>query len=142
MVGTSKKLKIWTLITHALIIIGAGHGGAWLLIFEIAYFPYVTKENFSFAQSSDNNHFPVVGLVSLIGQAAIICSMLSLNKMARNVLQQTGIVLLWVAVLYIIYDTKDSYIYLMHISVIPFGICSLITWFGLSLKRLYVWILD
>lgn len=64
---TNRKLKIWTIVSHGLIIIGAGHGILFLFIIEILAFPYVTKENFSFSFSSVDNHFPIVGLTTFLG---------------------------------------------------------------------------
>ncbi len=40
---TTKKLKIWTIITHALIIVGAGHGILFFFMIEIVSFPYIQK---------------------------------------------------------------------------------------------------
>jgi hypothetical protein len=71
----TKKLKIWTLITHALILTGAGHGVLFFFFIEIVSFPYLTKDNFSFLFNGVYNHFAVVGLLSLLGQIALLFSL-------------------------------------------------------------------
>jgi hypothetical protein len=140
---TTKKLKIWTLVTHGLIIIGAGHGILFLFIIEIFSFPYVTKENFSFLFNGVENHFPVVGLLSFLGQATLIFSIIHHKKKLQNVAQIIGLSLLWLSVVYFTYDTtKDAYTHIALVTAIPFVICTIITFVGQLLKRLYNWIID
>jgi hypothetical protein len=121
---TNKMLKIWTIITHGLIIIGAGHGIFFLFIYEILAFPYLTKENFSFSFSSVDNHFPAVGLTTFLGQAALIFSILHNKQKFKNVSQIIGLCLLWLSIIYFTYDTiKDSYTQIALLTAIT--ICNL-----------------
>ena len=140
---TNKKLKIWTIITHGLIVIGAGHGIFFLFIYEILAFPYLTKENFSFSFSSVDNHFPVVGLTTFLGQAALIFSILHNKQKFKNISQIIGHCLLWLSIVYFTYDTnKDTYTYIALLTAIPFAICTIITFAGQLVKRLYSKIID
>ena len=125
---TTKKLKIWTIITHALIIVGAGHGILFFFMIEIISFPYITKDNFRFSFSTIDNHFPTVGLLILLGQIALKFSILYRKQKIKNLFHLVGISLLWLSIIYFIYDTtKDSYIYFGLITSIPFAVGTLIT---------------
>lgn len=135
---TSVKLKIWTLLSHAIIIIGAGHGILFLVVIEILTFPYVTKDNFDFSFSLIENHFPVVGFTTFLGQIALLFSILNKKQVAKNVSQIFGLCLLWLSVLYFKYDaSKDSYTHIAIWSTLPFAICTIMTFAGRSLKRIY-----
>ncbi len=140
---TTRKLKIWTIVSHGLIIIGGGHGIAFLFIIEILTFPYLTRENFSFSFTSVDNHFPVVGLTTFLGQVALIFSILNKKQKIKNTSQITGVCLLWLSILYFTYDTsKDSYTHIALLSAVPFAICTIISFTGQLLKRFYNWIID
>jgi peptidoglycan/LPS O-acetylase OafA/YrhL len=140
---TTKKLKIWTIISHGLIIVGAGHGILFLFIIEIFFFPYVTKDNFNFSFSTDDNHFPIVGLTTLLGQTTLVLSILNKKQKLKNIFQVIGLCLLWLSIVYFINDTtKDAYIHLALITVIPFAICTIISLIGHHISRLYNWIDD
>jgi hypothetical protein len=139
----TKKLKIWTLITHGLIIIGAGHGILILFFIEIVSFPYLTKDNFSFLFNGVDNHFAVVGFLSLLGQIALIFSLFNRRQDLKDTYQIIGLFLLWLSIIYFTYDTtKDSYTHIALVTAIPFAICTIVTFLGQSLKRFYDWILD
>ena len=140
---TTKKLKIWTLVTHGFIIVGAGHGILFLFIIEIFSFPYLIKDGFSFLPGAGENHFPTVGLLSFLGQAALILSISHHKRILKNIAQIIGISLLWLSIVYFTYDTtKDRYTHIALVTVIPFLICTIITFLGQSLKKLYRWIVD
>ena len=140
---TTKKLKIWTLITHGLIIIGAGHGILLLFFIEIFSFPYLTKDIFSFLFNGVDNHFAVVGLLSLLGQISLLFSLFNCKQNLKNIFQIIGLILLWLSIVYFTYDTtKDLYTHIALVTAIPFAICTIITFLGQSLKRFYDWVLD
>lgn len=139
----TKKLKIWTLITHGLIIIGAGHGILFLFIIEFFSFPYVTKDSFSFLFNDVENHFAVVGLLSLLGQSALLFSLFNRRQELKDIFQIVGLILLWLSIVYFTYDTtKDSYTHIALVTAIPFAICTIITFLGQSIKKFYNWLLD
>jgi|SRR6185312_13181381 len=140
---TNRKLKIWTIVSHGLIIIGAGHGILFLFIIEILAFPYVTKENFSFSFGSVDNHFPIVGLTTVLGQAALIFSILYNKQKFKNISQIIGLCLLWLSIIYFTYDTsKDTYTHIALLTAIPFTVCTIITFIGQLLKKFHDWIID
>ena len=133
---TSKKLKIWTIVSHGLIIIGAGHGILFLFIIEILAFPYLTNDNFSFSFNSVDNHFSVVGLTTFLGQAALIFSMWHNKQKFKNISHIIGLCLLWLSIIYFTCDTtKDNYTHIALLTAVPFAICTIITLFGQLLKK-------
>lgn len=141
---TSKKIKIWTIITHAFIVIGAGHGVAFFALIEILSFPYFTQEYFSFSFTpSVENHFPVIGLTSLLGQIALLFSILHKRHNFKIISQIIGIVFLWLSLAYFIYDAKkDNYIHFGTITSIPFVICTVIAFTGRPIRKICNWVLN
>ena len=69
----NKKLKLWTIITHALIIIGMGHGVACFLLLELfwlaTFFSAIFHWNFTAELLSST--LSVACLLSLLGEVAI-----------------------------------------------------------------------
>ncbi|MBX3256162.1 MAG: hypothetical protein KF862_18640 [Chitinophagaceae bacterium] len=140
---TTRKLKTWTIISHGLIVIGAGHGIFCLFIIEIWAFPYLTKENFSFSFSSVDNHLPVIGLTTFLGQIALIFSLAHNKEKLRNISHIIGLCMLWLSIIYFTYDAgRDSYMHIALLTAIPFAICTIITFAGQLLKKLYNRIID
>jgi hypothetical protein len=143
MITTNKKLKILTIISHGFIIIGAGHGIACLFVIEILWFPYLAKDNFSISFSGVDNHFPVVGLTTLVGQASLLCSILLRRQGLKNMFQVAGVFFLWLGLIYFICDTtSNTSIHIASITAIPFAICTIITLLGIHLRRFYYWVVD
>ena len=140
---TTKKLKYWTIVAHRLIIIGAGHGVIFFFILEILFFPYVTNNNFSFVFNVAGNHFPVVDLATFLGQAALAYSISHRKQMVKNIFQIPGLCLLWMSIVYFIYDTsRDTYIHFVLITAVPFAICTMVTFLRKPIKKLYNHIID
>jgi hypothetical protein len=140
---TKKKLKYWTIVAHGLIIIGAGHGVIFFFLLEILFFPYVTNNNFSFVFNIDGNHFPVVGLTTFLGQAALVYSIFHRKQRVKNIFQILGLYLLWVSIVYFTYDTtRDTYIHIVLITAVPFAICTVVTFLRKPIKKLYSHTID
>lgn len=139
-----KKLKIWTIITHAFILVGMGHGGGFFVLLEILSFPYFTNEHFSFSfRSSFESHLPVIGLTTLLGQCGLAISFLHNSQNFKFIFQATGIILLWLSLIYFIYDAyQGNNIYFAEITCIPFVVCTIITFAGQPIKKIYNWIVD
>ena len=140
----SRRLKIWTLITHALIIVGWGHGGVCLAIIEIMSLPYFLNSLFS---SSSDSSFEilllVVGFTTLVGQSAIIFSLLTKRLNLKTPIHIVGLILLWTSIISLKYFTsKDNHVYLATITCLPFLVCNVIFFAGQPIKRLYYWVLD
>jgi len=140
---TNKRLKIWTIIFQGFIIVGFGHGIAIFALIEIFWFPYFTKEQFSFAfDASFESHLPVIGLTTLLGQVALIFSILNKGQHFKSTFQIAGLLLLWLSVIYFIHDAaKDTYIYFAAITCVPFAICTIITFVGQPIRKFYNWVL-
>lgn len=135
--NTSRKLKIWTIVCHGIITILAGHGVVFLFVIEILTFPYLTKENFSFSLKAVDGHLPVIGFLTFLGQAALLFSILQQKQTVKNLSQIIGLCSLWMSVIYFIYDTsRNNYVPIALLTVVPFAICTIITFTGQRLKRL------
>lgn len=137
--SVNRSLKIWTIITHCFIIIGAGHGIACLGLVEIVTFPYFTYEGFSFQfDFSSGNPLPVVGLFSFLGQIALVSSILIKRSALKVAAHIGGFVLLWLSVLFFVFASRgDYYVHFLTVSAVPFSICTLITFIGPSIHRGY-----
>ncbi len=139
---TTKKLKIWSVVTQAIIIVGAGHGILFFFLLEIFGFPYVTRDSFSFLFSGVEKHFATVGFVTLLGQAALLFSILDKKQSQRNLFQIVGLCLLWLSIAYFYYDTiTDRETVVVSVTVIPFAVCTIVTFAGKPIKRLWYWVI-
>ncbi|QEC67161.1 hypothetical protein FRZ67_07590 [Panacibacter ginsenosidivorans] len=140
--NTSKKLKIWTIITQAFILVGFGHGILFFLIIEILWFPYFNKEHFSFdLNASFENHLPVAGLLTLLGQCAFIISILLKNYKIKMTLQILGFVLFWVSIFYFVYNIEESPgVHFATITFFPFVISTIIAFAGKPISKFYKYI--
>ncbi len=140
----TRGLKIWTIITHALIIVGIGHGIAFIAIIELISLPYwFSGIFFNTRDSSIGGLLAMVGLSSLLGQGAIIYSILLKRKNLKVLFHIVGLLLLWTSIFCLKYFTlKDSNTQLVMITCLPFLICSIIFFAGQAIKRFYNWILD
>ena len=137
------KLTIWTILTHAFIIIGLGHGIAILAVIEIMEFPYFINNDMSFSLSPNNKtHFPIIGLLSLCGQLFLLASIWHKTKTIKAILQVVGLLFLWWAVIYFAIEASgDNYFYLATSTCIPFCICTSIVFFGRPMMNLYIFLL-
>ena len=83
-------LKTLTIIFNLVIIVGAGHGGGPLGIFELMSLSELLFGDF---QSTISGHYEerlmAVGLISLIGQAVLICSYF-FEKQMKSALSISG----------------------------------------------------
>lgn len=141
---TGKKLKIWTIITHALILVGFGHGILFFVLIEIFWFPYFTRKHFSFAfNASFESHLPIVGLTTLLGQVFLTLSLLRQKQTFKIVYHIAGLCLLWLSIIYFTINIeKDTYVHFTTISCIPFLFCTIIVFAGEPIRRFYNWVLD
>lgn len=121
------KIKFWTILAHGFILVGGGHGVFFFVFIEIIWFPYFTKDNFCVLFTQCEQHFPFIGLLSLCGQICLIVSIWYTQKNGKVFFQWLGLVLLWLSVIYFIVDlTKDTYLHLAFISLVPFVVCTLL----------------
>lgn len=134
----SVGLTISTIITHGLILIGAGHGSAIFFIVEIFTFPYFASDNFPFCIDSSGSALTTIGLTALLGQIALVSSIFNKKAIARISLQIVGLTLFWLGIFYFIYFTRnDNYTVFVTISCIPFIICTILLIGRKTLLKLY-----
>jgi len=138
---STKKLKIWTIIFQGLILVGFGHGILLFVVIEILWFPYLTKEPFSFdLDSTFKSHLPIVGLLTLLGQIALTISIFAKNDRVKYMLHLSGLALFWSSILYFTYGIdKENYVHFAALTCLPFLICTIITFAGQTIKKLYSW---
>lgn len=133
--NTSTAVKIWTLICHSLILIGAGHGGIIMLFMNFAPFWYIIEEGLTVFSSPDD--LVLVGLFNLVGHIAILFSIFQKIKSRKFLLHIAGISILWLGLIYlIIYSSGSPGTVVIYISIIPFLICTIITFLGPQFAKL------
>jgi len=141
---TNRRLKIWSLATHALIVVGFGHGILFFFIIEIFEFPFVTKGNFSLLFNVPfESRLPIVGLTSLCGQIALLVSIANTDKITKLSCQIIGLILLWLSIIYFTWTINRDYdVHFSTITGLPFCICTLITFAGQPIKKVDRWVRD
>jgi hypothetical protein len=132
----SRKLKILTLLTQALIIIGAGHGVAPLLIFEILGIATPLSEDF--IDDKLKQAMFLYSIMTFVGQILIICSIYSQIVSSKKKLQIVGLSMLSISTVYIcLISYFNPFTVVLYITCLPFLICVLIGLFGRSFSMLY-----
>jgi len=142
---TNTKLKAWTLITHFFIVIGAGHGIACLGVIELAGLFNFAEAEFTLSFLTPfKNSWHAVAISSLLGQIALILSIVLNSKKIKIILHIAGLLLLWMSIYYFTHNTEyTSSTYLGFLFCIPFLICTilpLLPFIIAPVKRLYNWI--
>ncbi len=139
----TKKLKIWIIVTHALIIVGMGHGGACFGLLEIIGFSGTLKQLFTFHFIELSNIFSVITFLMILGQAMIIVSLYQTNKIRKLILYVVGIIFLWLSLFcFMYYASNEESAAFLPLFCLPFFVCTIIAFFGKSLKRFFYWFID
>ena len=139
----TQRLKIWTLVTHALIMIGAGHGVGFLFIFELTFLSELSINSFSFNPHSESSNLPAVAFTTLLGQLLMLYSLAERSLKVRIIAQSAAMVMLWLGFAYLIVQAKnDKGMIISWISIFPFVVCTTIMFLGPSIKKLYRWAID
>lgn len=124
-----KKIKILTVILHSLILIGIGHGGIFLLLFELGSIPALFNGKIEFDFNADyEDKLMLSGLISLIGKVFLIFSFFVKTNFNKTLTELIGLVFLWLSV-YSMTSGKWDYNSLAEFSFwssVPFLISSLI----------------
>ncbi len=124
-----KRIKIWTIILHSIIIIGAGHGIGILGIMDIACIPQIIEngiQNNNFGDFGDN--LILVGLISLIGKIVLIISLFMKKEPNKNIAGLIGLFILWIS-FYVLVSGNWNYDSLYELAFwtgLPFLICSIV----------------
>ncbi|MBR9847350.1 MAG: hypothetical protein GYB35_15160 [Algicola sp.] len=123
-----KKVKIFTILIHSFIIIGAGHGIGIMGMIDIASIPNLI-DNYGITLSGNfDDNIMSIGLLSLIGKILLIFSLFIKINRIKNLTGLIGISLLWITVYFLTSGNwnYDSLYELAFWTSVPFLISSLI----------------
>lgn len=123
-----KKVKIFTILIHSFIIIGAGHGIGIMGMIDIASIPNLIN-NYGLTLSGNfDDNIMSIGLLSLIGKILLIFSLFIKINRIKNLTGLIGISLLWITVYFLTSGNwnYDSLYELAFWTSVPFLISSLI----------------
>lgn len=134
------RLKIWTLISHAFIVIGLGHG---IATFGVAEFFWLSTIFESKHSSGEDGHISLsilqlVAFICLAGQITTITSILLRHSSSNRWMHFGGLCLLWASVIIYAYGIRnDNYAHLAVLSCLPFVYCTVRTLFGGHIQLLW-----
>src|SRR5690606_18083181 len=123
-----KKIKIFTILIHSFIRIGAGHGIGIMGMIDIASIPNLI-DNYGFTLSGNfDDNIMSIGLLSLIGKILLILSLFVKINRIKNLTALIGISLLWITVYFLTSGNwnYDSLYELAFWTSVPFIISSII----------------
>jgi len=123
-----RKVKIFTILFHSFIIIGAGHGIGIMGIIDIACIPNLI-DNYGFTLNGNfDDNIMTIGLFSLIGKILLILSLIVKINRTKNLTGLTGILLLWISIYFLTSGNwkYESLYELAFWTSIPFLISSII----------------
>jgi hypothetical protein len=125
-----KKTKLYTILLHSLIVIGAGHGIGIMGIFDvigIIQIPEIYENGIKYNINGEyQDRLSLVVIFSIIGKILLITS-LFIGKI-KNIITFVGIIFLWISI-YFLTSGNWSYDWLYGFSFftsIPFLIYSII----------------
>lgn len=123
-----KKIKLYTILFHSFIIIGAGHGIGVMLFFDYLSIPMLFNNGIDYNLKAEyQDRLMLVGLISIIGKITLILSIfINLNKI-KNVITLIGIILLWISVFFLtsgnwFYDWLYGFTFLTSIPFLIYSI--------------------
>jgi hypothetical protein len=135
-----KKLKVYTLLIHCFIVIGAGHGIGVMGIFDIVgilQIPEILKNGISFDfYGGFQDRLSLVTVFSLFGKFFLILSLFLKNNLSENINAFFGLLFLWISV-YLLTSGNWDYDSLYEIAFwtsIPFLISSLFLTYSIAKK--------
>ncbi|TXK71900.1 hypothetical protein [Mesonia sp. K4-1] len=100
-----KKTKLYTILFHSLIIIGAGHGIGIMGIFDvigIIQIPEIYKNGIIFNINGDyQDRLSLVVIFSIIGKIILITSLFLNKNLIKNLITLIGIIILWISVYFL-----------------------------------------
>lgn len=135
----TKKIKIWILITHGLILVGAGHGAAFLFMLPIASVIGLAGSELT----SNDDVMLLTSLLIFVGQLCLLLSIKRREEFAKKILHVLGLILLWLSLIYLVFQSgNDRYVAIVWISVTPFAVCTVLTFFGDLFRKIYNRIID
>lgn len=125
---TSSQLKIWTIITHAFIIVGMGHGVLCLVVYEVMSLGYFISKSFiDSPDMADEILRLIVSLACVVGQCAIVFSIFTKRNKLKLFCHIVGLIFLWASIVcFYLIALKDSYTQLFIVTCLPFFVCTII----------------
>jgi len=104
------RLKIWTLISHACIIIGISHGIATLGIVEFFWLSAIFENKHYSGGDGHVSHsaLQVVAFMCLVGQIAIVTSIFVRSSPTDKWIYILGLCLLWASVITYAYRIRND----------------------------------
>jgi hypothetical protein len=139
----TKNLKIWTIVAHALIIIGMGHGILCFAILEILGIAELITQLFTLHSSYLLNSMSPAIFFIVVGQIAIILSLFNKNKLYKTIFHLLGIIFLWASIIfYIDFVNKEEGAAFLTVTALPFTICTIKIFLGKSIKKFFDWLLE
>lgn len=125
----SRRIKIWILITHAIIIVVFGDSFAPMGLLGVLDIIGVFVINWSKDAHFNFLRFPLIlGLICLAGQICMLFSLRRFREVIRKRLQLTGFILLWFPVIGFNMAASvlhESEIFITWGTAIPFFFCSI-----------------
>lgn len=133
------RLKMWTLLSHALIVVGLGHGVLTLGILELFGLSALFDNQPNAGNGSDASFLlQSVVLCSLSGQIASIASIFLKPASGGKWLHITGLCMLWASVLLYAYAIqRDNYGHLAVLTCLPFTSCTIWTLLGGHIRLIW-----
>ncbi|NVK10095.1 MAG: hypothetical protein HWD89_13660 [Tenacibaculum sp.] len=123
-----KKIKLYTILFHSFIIIGAGHGIGIMLFFDYLSIPSLFKNGIKYNLYAEyQDRLMLVGLISVIGKIILILSLFLNSNKIKSFTTLIGIILLWISVYFL---TSGNWLYdwlyvFTFLTSIPFLIASI-----------------
>ncbi|SEC41573.1 hypothetical protein SAMN04489761_2931 [Tenacibaculum sp. MAR_2009_124] len=121
-----KKIKIATIVFHALIVIGAGHGIGFIGLVEIVSVPSLLSGYEFTLEGNFGIRIMSIGMISLIGKLIYITSFYINNRAFKSMLEMLGIIVFYTVIYLLVYDSTEyeSRSKIIFYTSIPFLISS------------------
>ncbi|WP_299834825.1 hypothetical protein [uncultured Tenacibaculum sp.] len=122
-----KTVKIFTIVSHALIILGVGHGIGFMGLIDVASIPNLISDYGFTLKGSFSDRIMSIGLISLVGKVLLLISFFIKKFQTKEILEFLGLILLWVSFFFLNFNLgSNSSGGIIFFTGIPFLISSVI----------------
>lgn len=126
-----KRLLLWSVCLHGLILISLGHGGGFLFFVDlfalVEFTEFVNERNFNPLTLGSAHNMGFIVLLSFFGKLFAIIALFIKRKKRFLILSFIGLIQLWLSYLYLSYHfTSDNAAYTAFITGLPFLILSIL----------------